>query len=344
MLAIFVTAFATCAPAKFAGPVYHLLRYVRVPGATILNALIRALLVILAISSGFISAVAHAQATYFDYEVIEVPLQPGAVALRTVDTAVPDREQWMTQNGNIGVRNVSRPTLMPVLPEGASTGTAVIVAPGGGFLGLAIDTEGWQVARWLADHGIAAFVLKYRVLPTPVSNEVWEDEFNRMIRGETVSFANPEDTPPEALADGLSALSHVRENAHRYGIDASRVGFIGFSAGGFLARSVVIHGGAGGPDFAVPIYPRMTAIDVPDDAPPMFVAIAADDFLLDGVDGFPLIDSYRAAGKPIEFHFFANGGHGFGLGRPGTAAEGWIELLYRWMATSGLLGQEFAIQ
>jgi acetyl esterase/lipase len=81
----------------------------------------------------------------------------------------------------------------------------------------------------------------------------------------------------------------------------------------------------------------MTAMKVPDDAPPMFVAISADDFLLRDVEGFPLVVSYRTAGRPIEFHFFANGGHGFGLGRPGTAAEGWIDLLYRWMQTSGFL-------
>lgn len=282
-----------------------------------------------------LAPVAQAQAPYFHYEVIEAPAQPDAVALPTVEAA--DREQWLLQNGNIGVRNVNRPTLMPVLPAGPATGAAVIVAPGGGFLGLSMDTEGWQVARWLADHGIAAFVLKYRVLPTPVSNEVWEDEFNRMIGGEKVSFANPQDTPPEALADGLAALRHVRDNADRYGIDPHRVGFMGFSAGGFLTRSVISDGGKDAPDFAAPIYPRMTAMQVPDNAPPMFVAIAADDFLLRGIEGFPLVESYRAAGKPVEFHLFADGGHGFGLGRPGTAAQGWIELFQRWLVTAGVV-------
>ena len=282
-------------------------------------------------------ATAQDLAPRFTYEVIEEPKQPGSIALTTGDSATPDREQWMTQNGNIGVRNVSHPTLTPVLPAGPSTGAAVIVAPGGGFLGLSIDTEGWQVARWLANHGIAAFVLKYRVLPTPVSNDVWQDEFNRMIRGETVSFANPEDTPPEALADGLAALRYVRDNAERFGIDKQRVGFMGFSAGGFLTRSVISHGGADLPDFAAPIYPLMASMDVPDNAPPMFVAVAADDFLLARVEGIPLLDSYRAAGKSIEFHLFANGGHGFGMGRPGTATDGWIELFHRWMEISGFL-------
>jgi len=293
---------------------------------------------VLAVCLTFYASVSWAEIPYFKYEVIETPIQSNAIALPTADTGMPDHEQWMTQNGTIGVRNVSHPTLTPVLPAGRSSSVGVIVAPGGGFLGLSIDAEGWQVAKWLADNGIAAFVLKYRVLPTPESNEVWEDEFNRMINGEKVSFRNPEDTPPEALADGLAALRYVRENASLYGVDRDRVGFMGFSAGGFLTRSIISRGGKDDmPNFAAPIYPRMTAMDLPDEAPPMFVAIAADDFLLKGLQGFPLVESYLAAQKSIEFHLFANGGHGFGLGREGTAAEGWIELFYRWLETSGFL-------
>lgn len=273
----------------------------------------------------------------FRYDVIEAPLQPGTEQLPTAPARSPNREQWMLQNGSIGVRNVSHATLTPILPAGPSTGAAVIVAPGGGFLGLAIDAEGWQVARWLANHGIAAFVLKYRVLPTPSDNAVWTREFNRMIAGEKVSFANPKDTPPEALTDGLAALTHVRANAARYRIDPRRVGFMGFSAGGFLTRSVVAQGGAAMPAFAAPIYPNMATMAVPADAPPMFVTIAADDFLLRNVEGFPLVDAYRKAGRPIEFHLLANGGHGFGLGKPGTAADGWIEQFHRWLDSIGML-------
>jgi acetyl esterase/lipase len=273
----------------------------------------------------------------FRYDPMERPAQPEAILLPTADRSAPDREQWMRQNGNIGVRNVSHATLTPVLPASGATGAAVIVAPGGGFLGLAIDDEGWKVARWLADHGVAAFVLKYRVLPTPESNQLWQDEFNRMIGGEKVSFANPKDTPPEALADGLAALAHVRANAARYGVDPQRVGFMGFSAGGFLTRSVIEKAGAAMPAFAAPIYPNMAAMQVPANAPPMFVVIAADDFLLARETGLPLLESYRAAGKGIEFHLLANGGHGFGLGRAGTASEGWIAQFHRWLGSIGML-------
>ncbi len=284
-----------------------------------------------------LSSAAAQEPPRFRYDVIEAPLQPGAITLPTAPKGAPDREQWMTQNGSIGVRNVSHATLTPVLPAGPSTGAAVIVAPGGGFLGLSMDAEGWQVARWLANHGIAAFVLKYRVLPTPRDNAEWQDKFNRMIGGESVGFAPPKDTPPEALADGLAALAYVRDNAARYGVDPKRIGFMGFSAGGFLTRTVVEQSGAAMPAFAAPIYPNMAAMTVPANAPPMFVTIAADDFLLTRETGLPLLDSYRAAGKPIEFHLLANGGHGFGLGREGTASAGWIESFHRWLGSIGML-------
>jgi acetyl esterase/lipase len=281
-------------------------------------------------------AVASGQAPYFHYERIETPNQPGAIDLPVEQRPGDRREQWFLQNGNIGVRNVVQPTLTPVLPAGSSTGAAVIVAPGGGFLGLAIDTEGWQIARWLANHGIAAFVLKYRVLPTPPSLEIFENEFNRMLRGEKVSFANPSDTPPEALADGMTALRYVRAHAEEFRVDPRRVGFMGFSAGGFLTRSVIGNARGEMPAFGAPIYPNMAAMDVPDNAPPLFVLIASDDFLLKRA-GLGLLESWHTAGKPIEFHLVANGGHGFGLGRPGTSTQAWMELLYRWLEVNNFL-------
>jgi acetyl esterase/lipase len=281
-------------------------------------------------------AAASEQPPYFHYEAIETPQQPGAIDLPVTHRVTDRHEQWFLQNGNIGVRNVVQPTLTPVLPAGPSTGAAVIVAPGGGFLGLAIDTEGWQIARWLANHGIAAFVLKYRVLPTPASLGVFEDEFNRMLRGEKVSFANPPDTPSEALADAMAALRHVRAHADAFRVDPRRIGFMGFSAGGFLTRSVIQAAGSEMPAFGAPIYPNMAAMDVPANAPPIFVLIAADDFLLER-GGLGLLQSWRAAGKPIEFHLVANGGHGFGLGRSGTSTQGWMELLYRWLEVNNVL-------
>jgi acetyl esterase/lipase len=212
------------------------------------------------------------------------------------------------------------------------------VAPGGGFLGLAIEKEGWDVARWFANHGVAAFVLKYRVLPTPTSQAEFADKLSRMIKGEKTDMSPPDDTPPEALADGLAALRHVRAHAAEFGVDPARIGFMGFSAGGFLTRSVVANAGTDMPAFAAPIYPNMRPMAVPDNAPPMFVAIASDDFLIGMADGqTALIDSYRKAGKPIEFHLFQRGGHGYGLGNAADTTSQWPELMLRWLDVNGLL-------
>lgn len=264
------------------------------------------------------------------------PVQPDTVQLPVPATS--DREVWHPSDGDrYAVRNVTRPTLTAFRPVGRPAPAAVIIAPGGAFLGLEMDKEGWAVARWFANHGITAFVLKYRTLPTPADQKVFVAELDKMIAGQPSLVAPPADTPAEALADGLAALRHVRANAAEYGIDPRRVGFMGFSAGGFLTRSVIEHGAADKPDFAAPIYPNMGPMKVPADAPPMFVAVAADDFLLGREKGLPLLDSYRAAGRSIEFHLFSAGGHGFGAGPAGSPAEGWLDLLHRWMRTQGLL-------
>lgn len=269
-------------------------------------------------------------------ETVAAPAQPNTFTLPTAGKV--DREVWHPSDlGRYAVRNVTRPTLTVFQPVGKPSPASVIIAPGGAFLGLEMDKEGWEVARWFANHGVTAFVLKYRTLPTPPDQKVFVAELDKMISGQKAAFAPPTDTPAEALADGLAALRHVRANAATFGIDPKRVGFMGFSAGGFLTRSVVEKGGADRPDFAAPIYPNMGPMTVPVDAPPMFVAIAADDFLLAREKGLPLLDSYRAAGKSIEFHLFSSGGHGFGAGSASSPEEGWLEVMYRWMRTQGLL-------
>lgn len=269
-------------------------------------------------------------------ETVAAPAQPNTITLPTAEKV--DREVWHPGDlGRFAVRNVTRPTLTLFQPVGKPSPASVIIAPGGAFLGLEMDKEGWEVARWFANHGITAFVLKYRTLPTPSDQKLFVTELDKMIAGQKATFAPPADTPAEALADGLAALRHVRSNAASFGIDPKRVGFMGFSAGGFLTRSLVEKGGADRPDFAAPIYPNMGPMTVPADAPPMFVAIAADDFLLAREKGLPLLDSYRAAGKSIEFHLFSSGGHGFGAGPAGSPEEGWLELMYRWMRTQGML-------
>lgn len=267
---------------------------------------------------------------------IPAPAQPDTVLLPGSEKV--DREIWhLSEIGRPAVRNVSRATITAFRPVGIPSRAAVIIAPGGAFLGLEMDKEGWEVARWFANHGVTAFVLKYRTLPTPPDQKIFVAELDKMIAGQKAAFAPPGDTPAEALADGIAALRHVRASASSFGIDPKRVGFMGFSAGGFLTRSVVEKGGTDRPDFAAPIYPNMGPMTVPADAPPVFVAIAADDFLLARQQGLPLLESYRSAGKSIEFHLFSAGGHGFASGPAGSPEEGWLELMLRWMRTQGFL-------
>jgi acetyl esterase/lipase len=270
---------------------------------------------------------------------VAAPAQPNTIALPAAGQ--PDREIWhLSDHGRLAVRNVTHPTLTVFRPVGLALPASVIIAPGGAFLGLEMDKEGWAIARWFANHNITAFVLKYRTLPTPTDQKVFVAELEKGIAGKKSMLALPSDTPPAALADGLAALRYVRAHAADFGLDPHRVGFMGFSAGGFLARSVVEKGAADRPDFVAPIYPNMGPMQVPPDAPPMFVAVAADDFLLAGKTGLPLLDSYRSAGKSIEFHLFSAGGHGFADSPPGSPEEGWLDLLYRWMRTQRLLSSE----
>jgi acetyl esterase/lipase len=271
---------------------------------------------------------ARAQAE-FGLEVLPPPAQPNTIALPSSERV--DREIWSLSSGRQSVRNVNRATLTVFRPTKASDTASVIIAPGGAFLGLEMDKEGWEVARWFAAQGVIAFVLKYRTLPTPRDQTLFIAELQKMIHGQKSVLAPPADTPPEALADAEAAIAEVRARSASLHIDPSRVGFMGFSAGGFIARSLAEKGGALAPDFVAPIYPNMAAITVPADAPPMFVAVAADDFLLARVKGFPLIDSYRAAGKSVEFHMFAKGGHGFAVGPAGSPAQGWLDMFLRWL-------------
>lgn len=269
-------------------------------------------------------------------ETVSAPAQPDTALLPTAEKM--GLEIWhLSDGGRLAVRNVTRPTITAFRPVGVPSPASVIIAPGGAFLGLEMDKEGWSIARWFANHGITAFVVKYRTLPTPPDQKVFVAELDKMIAGQKSVLAPPADTPPLALADGLAALRFVRANAAGFGIDPAKVGFMGFSAGGFLSRSLVEHGGADTPNFVAPIYPNMGPMIVPANAPPMFVAVAADDFLLARVKGLPLLESYLTAGRSIEFHLFSKGGHGFAAAGPGDPQEEWLDLMLRWMRSQGFL-------
>ena len=274
---------------------------------------------------------------------IEAPAEPDAIPLETGGVeGQTAKETWYRQWGDPFVRNVSRATLTPFLPDPAkATGAAVIVAPGGGFRILSMGNEGWEVARALNERGVAAFVLKYRLQPTAPD---WA-EFDK---GNPLTAPPPGATPGAAparpsmalpLADATAAFRMVRARAKEWHIDPRRVGMMGFSAGAGTTMAATLQSTENRPACIAPIYGRLTAVEVPPDAPPMFVAVAADDPLF-GKSDFGLITAWQKAGRPVEFHLYQNGGHGFGLGNPGRTSTGWFPQFMLWLEVNGMLKRD----
>lgn len=236
-----------------------------------------------------------------------------------------------------GVRNVSEPTLTAYLPDPASaTGCGVIVCPGGGHYLLAIDKEGTQVAGWLTERGIAAFVLKYRLIPSEGTDEQFLGFFGSGALGEQLRARLPAHWP-RALADGQQAVREVRRRAGEWGLRPDRIGMMGFSAGGHVSAGVALADDPGARlDFVAPIYGALWQhVAVPADAPPMFTALAGDD----PIAVRPCLDLYaawHAAGRPAEIHIYARGGHGFGMNRQDLPSDGWIDRFGDWLADLGL--------
>lgn len=272
---------------------------------------------------------------------IPAPVEPDAIPLYSARTpGSANTENWSQQGDNVVVRNVTRPTLAPVLPDPAkATGAAVIVAPGGGFMALSTETEGYQVARALASRGIAAFVLKYRLVPTPAD----EGESQRFsVQRLIAALSNPASggeslRNPESTEDGLAALQLVRSNAAKWNIDPARVGMMGFSAGAMTSLATALTPQAKArPAFIGYIYGPQTSVAVPTDAPPMFDAIALDDQAFPSM-GFPIVADWLKARRPVELHAYGRGGHGFGLGHPGTTPTLLIEEFTAWLSMQGFL-------
>jgi acetyl esterase/lipase len=270
---------------------------------------------------------------------IAAPAQPDAIVLGTGELpGATAHESWHSQYGSVFARNVTLATLTPFLPDPAkASGAAVIVAPGGGFRTLSMNNEGWDVARALADKGVAAFVLKYRLRQTPQDLA----EFARPApgpgpaSGPTVAM----DLAPQ-IADARAAFALVRSRAKAWRVDPGRIGMAGFSAGAMLTMATALQGQDARPAFIANIYGPLAPVAAPPalsaDLPPLFVALAADDPLF-GKSGFGLIDSWRAAGRPVEFHLYEQGGHGFGMYKKTTTSTGWFDDFARWLGMHGYL-------
>jgi acetyl esterase/lipase len=273
---------------------------------------------------------------------LEAPKEPNAIPLNTGSVKdQPAPETWFKQWGDPMARNISKATLTPFFPEkGKANGTVVIVAPGGGYRWLSMGNEGWEVAEALAKKGITAFVLKYRLFPTAEKLEDFTAWMNRSrpapapANSKTDSAAK--NTNPMAqmdltnqLEDAEAAYAMIVKNAATWGLDTKRIGMIGFSAGAGLTMHATLHSKTMKLAFIGPIYGGMGPVNVPADAPPMFNVIASDDFLFNSQ--FGVIDSWFKAKRPVEFHLYQNGGHGFGLGNPNRTSNKWFDAFMHWL-------------
>lgn len=245
---------------------------------------------------------------------------------------------------------VTTPTLSIFLPEkDKSNETAVVICPGGGYYHLAMDKEGFEVAKWLNTLGVSVFVLKYR-LPS-----------DSIMKDKTIG----------PLQDAQEAIRFVRRNAKKWNIDINKVGIMGFSAGGHLASTLSTHFNdktydvpdsiSARPDFSILIYPVISMTDeithigsrnnllgespsaslikkysneqqVTQDIPSTFLIHATDDTVVPVENSINYFQALKKFKVPVEMHLYEKGGHGFGLGVQDTSkywttqCEHWLNL------------------
>ncbi len=229
------------------------------------------------------------------------------------------------------VKNINNPTLTVFLPPASvATGAAAVVCPGGGHRALVFNSEGVQVAKFLNQLGIAAFVLKYRLFR--------ED--------------NSPYSPENAKQDVFRAMRLVKSMGKRFSVDTSNVGIIGFSAGGELAgwlgyyfneQHFASHDAvdllSAKPSFQVLVYPGPLVVpdSVSPDAPPTFLVAANNDTCC-SPSVVTLMEMHRKAHVPVELHLYANGDHAFNMGTrsPYLSLRAWPQRLAEWLDDSGI--------
>jgi acetyl esterase/lipase len=267
-----------------------------------------------------------------------IPLYPGTPPGSTPET-YPEKEYFSKIWNTEVVTNVTKPTLTVFKPApGAENGTAIIVCPGGGFMALSIDSEGIEVAKYLAARGVTALVLKYRLAHT---GEDATQEFMDLYADRPKFLETIGKIVPLSIADGLAAVTYVRKHASEWGVSPDRVGIIGFSAGGGVTAGVAFqYTSESRPAFVAPIYAgarRFSDATVPADAPPMFITAATDDTLGLAPDSVALYQKWYAAQKPVELHMYEKGGHGFGMRKQNLPSDHWIDRFADWLDLNGWL-------
>jgi acetyl esterase/lipase len=250
-----------------------------------------------------------------------------------------------------GWTNIVRPTLTVYAPQGANSGVAVVVFPGGGFEGLALKEEGTDVCDWLTAKAITCVLLRYRVPSLPF-------DWHCKCRPDNLT------TPTLALEDAQRTMSLVRFHAAEWHVDPRRVGVMGFSAGGYLVGEVSTRFEqrlyrpvdaadrlSSRPDFAVGVYPGHLWIGgktyglnpnvpVTRRTPPTFLVQAQDDPVDSVSQSIAYYIALKDAGVPAEMHLYAQGGHAFGLAPSKLPISHWPILVEQWLHTLGVLSPD----
>ena len=264
----------------------------------------------------------------------EIPLYPGVA---------PSSENWNYPERMAGTpdrpqaQNIVRPVLLYYPADKANAvGTAMIVAPGGGFRTLMMSYEGVDVAQRLNQMGVDAFVLKYR------TTYVDPDAPPAAAAGRGPATTGPQagqNVREMAGKDGQQAVRLLRQRAGDFGVLSSRIGIIGYSAGGAVVLSTVYGPTDGRPDFAAAIYAAGANSNPPPEgpAPPLFIAVASDDQSVGMQGSIDLFGAWIKAKAPAELHVFQTGQHGFG--KKGGGADHYLDRLEEWLKLNGWLSK-----
>lgn len=252
------------------------------------------------------------------------------VSLKRANTA---HEAWAQQTPDQRlVYNVTQPQILPwpsALPK-ETIAPAVLLIPGGGYQFLAMDNEGFDVAKRLDHLGVRVFIVKYRTLPLPDSFAGFKAALSDMFQK---GIAPTIDNRPYAVADTQAAIRMVRAQARGWGVDPTKIGILGFSAGAVTVLATTQANVADArPDFVGMIYGPTQSVDLPANLPPLFAAIAADDRFFKTQD-LSLIHRWRTAGGSVDFHLYSAGGHGFASHPNGTTSDAWFDQFALWLKT-----------